>query len=266
VSDHALEALAPASRGAGRPTWLGAAWRQYRLERRMFWRNPSAAFFGFLLPLLLLALFGAVFAGEQEDLDVIVPGIAGMSVMAATFVALAYNLTFLRERGILKRLRATPLPSSAYLAGIAANAVTNTVLQVTVVIIAGRLFLGVPWPGDWLALVVFLVAGVVCFASLGVALSHAIPNSESAPAYVNAVFLPMIIVAGVFYDAADAPAVLREIAETLPLTHLIDGLSGAMVHGESVGDHAIALLVLVGWALVGVALAVRGFSWEARRG
>jgi ABC-2 type transport system permease protein len=265
VSDHALEALAPSAHGAGRPSWLGAAWRQYRLERRMFWRNPSAAFFGFLLPLLLLALFGAVFAGEQEDLDVIVPGIAGMSVTAATFVALAYNLTFLRERGILKRLRVTPLPSSAYLAGIAANAVANTVLQVTVVVVAGRLLFGIPWPGDWLALVVFLVAGVGCFASLGVALSHAIPNSESAPAYVNAVFLPMIIVAGVFYDAADAPAVLREIAETLPLTHLIDGLSGAMVYGEGVGDHAIALLVLVGWAVVGVALAVRGFSWEARR-
>ncbi|MGH3100777.1 MAG: ABC transporter permease, partial [Thermoleophilia bacterium] len=121
------------SRGAEHrgPTqdWRGLAWRQYRLERKMFWRNPSAAFFNFLLPLLLLALFGAVFAGRREDLDVIVPGIAGVSVMAATFVALAYNLTFLRERGILKRLRGTPLASSAYLAGIAANAVMNTVLQ-----------------------------------------------------------------------------------------------------------------------------------------
>ena len=50
-----------------------------------------------------------------------------MSVMATTFTSLAYNLTSLRERGILKRLRGTPLPPSAYLAGIAGNAVTNTV-------------------------------------------------------------------------------------------------------------------------------------------
>src|SRR5687768_18201042 len=85
-------------------------------------------------------MFGAVFSGEQEQLDIVVPGIAGMSVMAATFVALAYNLVFLRERGILKRLRGTPLPSSAYLAGIAANAVMNTVLQIAVVIVAGRAF------------------------------------------------------------------------------------------------------------------------------
>jgi ABC-2 type transport system permease protein len=264
MSDHALEAVRPAAAPA-QPSWAASAWRQYRLERRMFWRNPTAAFFGFLLPLLLLAMFGALFAGNQDDLDVIVPGIAGMSVMAATFVALAYNLTFLRERGILKRLRGTPLPSSAYLAGIAANAITNTVLQIAAVIVAGRVFFGIPWPGNWFALLVFLAAGVICFASLGVALSHAIPNSESAPAYVNAVFLPMILLAGVFYDDDNAPRLLRDLAEAMPLKHLIDGLSGAMVHGEGLADHAVALVALGLWAAAGSVLAIRGFSWEARR-
>jgi ABC-2 type transport system permease protein len=264
VSDHVLEAVRPAAT-ARRQSWFGAAWRQYRLERRMFWRNPTAAFFGFLLPLLLLAMFGAVFSGQQKDLDVIVPGIAGMSVMSSTFVALAYNMTFLRERGILKRLRGTPLSSSAYLAGIGSNAVTNSVLQVAIVILAGKMFFSIPWPGDWLALLVFLAAGVICFAALGVALSHAIPNSESAPAYVNAIFLPMIMLAGVFYDEKDAPAFLRDIAEAMPLKHLIDGLSGAMVHGEGVADHITALVALALWAAVGILLAIRGFSWEARR-
>jgi ABC-2 type transport system permease protein len=266
MSDHALETVhADAARERGAERWVGAAWRQYRLERRMFWRNPSSAFFNFLLPLLLLALFGAIFAGEHAKLDVIVPGIAGMCVMSATFTALAYNVTFLRERGILKRLRGTPLPTSAYLAGVAANAVANTVLEVGLVIVAGRIVFGVAWPTEWLSLLVFVALGVVCFASLGVALAHAIPNFESAPAYVNAVFLPMILIAGVFYDAGDAPAVIRDIAQVLPLKHLIDGLSGAMVHGEGLAAHGVALLVLGLWAAAGLVLAVRGFSWEARR-
>ena len=117
-----------------------------------------------------------MFAGRDEDLDVIVPGIAGMSVMSATFTSLAYNLTTLRERGILKRLRGTPLPTSAYLAGLAANAVANAFLQVAIVLVVGHVLLGVSWPGDWLSLGVFVCAGVICFALLGVALSHADPE------------------------------------------------------------------------------------------
>jgi ABC-2 type transport system permease protein len=253
-------------RRAGTPGgWWGAAWRQYRLERRMFWRNPSAAFFGVLLPLLLLAIFGAVFAGDHQKLDVIVPGIAGMSIMSATFISLAYNLTTLRERGILKRLRGTPLAPSAYITGLAANAVANAAVQLAIVIGVGRLAFGVAWPSDWGSLALFAVAGVVCFALLGVALSHAIPNPESAPAYVNAVFLPQILLAGVFYDAHHAPTAVHDVAQVLPLTHLVDGLSGAMVHHTGVSHHLDALLVLALWAVLGAALAVRGFSWERRR-
>ncbi len=246
---------------------MGAAvWRQYRLERRMFWRNPSAAFFNFALPLIFLALFGAVFADDQETLDVIVPGIAGMSVMSTTFSALAMNLTFLREQGVLKRIRGTPLPPGAYLGGIAANAVTNTVIQIAVITVAGKLLFRVDWPRDLLALGVFVAAGVVCFALLGVALSHAIPNFDSAPAYVNAVFLPVIFISGVFYDVDRTPAILRDIAEVLPLKHVIDGLSGAMVTGQGLGEQGVALLVIGLWTALGLVLAVRGFSWESRRG
>ena len=78
------------------PSTAVLAWHQYRLERRMFWRNPSAAFFNFVLPLLFLFLIGAIVSGDQDQLDVIVPGIAGMSVLSTTFSALAMNLTFLR--------------------------------------------------------------------------------------------------------------------------------------------------------------------------
>ena len=245
---------------------LALTWRQYRLERKMFWRNPSAAFFNFVLPLLFLLLFGAIFAGSQQDLDVIVPGIAGMSVMTTTFVALAMNMVFLREQGVLKRLRGTPLPSGAYLGGLAAHSITNTAIQLSFVVAAGTLLFGVGLPENWLMLGVFVAAGVICLGSLGVALSHAIPNFDSAPAYVNAIFLPVIVISGVFYDADNAPAFMRDVAEVLPLTHLIDGLSAAMVTGAPFADHLPDLAVVAIWAALGTLLAVRGFSWEACRG
>jgi len=244
---------------------LALAWRQFRLERRMFWRNPSAAFFNFALPLLFLALFGAIFSNDQKALDVIVPGIAGLAVMSTTFSALAMNLTFLREQGVLKRMRGTPLPSGAYLAGIAANAVTNALIQITIVVVAGRAVFGIGWPRDWGALVLFVAAGVVCLAALGVAWSHVIPNFDAAPAYTNIVFLPVIFISGVFYDVDNAPQFLRDIAEVLPLTHIINGLSAALVTGASLADHAGDLAVVVAWGVAGTVLAVRGFTWQSRR-
>jgi ABC-2 type transport system permease protein len=258
-------ASAPASAAARAPSTLALAWRQYRLERRLFWRNPSAAFFNFLLPLLFLGFFGAILHGNQHDLNVIVPGIAGMAVLATTFSALAFNLTFLRETGVLKRMRGLPLPSGAYLSGIAANAVTNTFLQLVIIVVAGKVLFGVNGLRNPLELVVFAGLGVVCFASLGVAFSHVIPNFDSAPAYVNAVFLPVIFISGVFYDVKNVPAFLRDIAEALPLKHLIDGLQGAMVTGKGIGAHTSSLAVLAIWAAVGIFFAIRGFSWESRR-
>src|SRR5437870_8884026 len=244
---------------------VALTWRQYRLERRMFWRNPSAAFFNFLLPLLFLGFFGAILHGRQHDLDRLVPGIAGMSVMSTTFTALAYNIVFLRENGVLKRIRGTPLPTLSYFGGVALNAVTNTALQIAIIVVSGKLFFGLSWPSDWGELAVFVIAGVVCFAALGVAFAHVIPNFESTAAYVNAVFLPVVFVSFYVFDSSSAPEFLRTLAEALPLYPLIHGLSGAMVTGASVSKSLSDLAVIAVWAVLGIWLAVSGFSWEQRR-
>ncbi len=241
---------------------IALGWRQYRLERKMFWRNPSAAFFNFVLPLLFLTAGGIILSGSQRDLDKLLPAIAAMSVMATTFTALAYNIVFLRERGVLKRIRGTPLPTLSYFGGVSANAVTNTTIQLAVVIVAGRLIFGIGWPKDWLSLIVFVFVGVVSLAALGVAFAHVIPNFESTAAYVNAVFLPVVFVSFYVFDSASAPGFLRSIAEALPLEPLITGLSGAMVTGAGLSSNLDQLAVIALWGAFGIYLAVRGFSWE----
>jgi ABC-2 type transport system permease protein len=237
-------------------------WRQFRFERRMFWRNPSAAFFNFMLPLLFLFLIASVFGHKIKDLNTLVPGIAGMAVMTTTFTALAFNITFLREQGILKRIRGTPMPPVSYFGGLLLHSVTNAVVQVGLVVSIGHLVYGLGWPRDWLELVVFTLVGVTAFGSLGIALAHAIPNFDAAPAYVNAVFLPLIFISGTFYSTSGLPGPLEAAARALPLKHVIDGLRAAIVTGSGLGHHLGALAALAAWAIGGTTLAVRYFRWE----
>jgi ABC-2 type transport system permease protein len=239
---------------------VALAWEQFRFERKLFWRNPSAAFFNFLLPLLLLVLTASAFSADEKELRVLIPGIAGMGVLATTFTALAFNLTILRDEGVLKRWRGTPMPAGAYLAGLLGSAALNAFVQVLIVVVIGNVVYGVDWPQEPGLVVLFTALGVICFAALGVAFSHLIPNEDAAPAYTNAVFLPVIFISGVFYSSDNLPEALKAVAEALPLKHLIDGLSAGIVgNGE---DTLTSALVVAGWAVAALIAAVRWFRWE----
>ncbi len=185
--------------------------------------------------------------------------------MSTTFTALAYNIVFLRERGVLKRIRGTPLPTISYFGGVAANAVTNTALQIGIVVLAGRAVFGIGWPPHPGSLIVFVVVGVVAFAALGVAFAHVIPNFESTAAYVNAVFLPVVFLSFFVFDSSSAAGVPEDDRRSAAAHAADRGLSGAMVAGAGLGGHLDALAVIALWGAGGIYLAVRGFSWEQRR-
>ena len=174
----------------------------------MFWRNPTAAFFNFLLPLLFLALFGAIFGGDQDEPRRDRPGHRrherhGDDVQRARDehhvpARAGRAQAHARHAAADRRLPRRDRRQRGHERGAPGRARRSS---------PGALFFGIGWPQDWLELVVFVVAGVVCFASLGVAWSHVIPNFDAAPAYVNIVFLPVIFISGVFYDVDNAPAV-----------------------------------------------------------
>jgi ABC-2 type transport system permease protein len=152
------------------------------------------------------------------------------------------------------------MPAGAYLAGLLGSAALNAFVQVLLVVTIGNVFYGVDWPQDPMLLLAFTALGVTCFASLGVAFSHLIPNEDAAPAYTNAVFLPVIFISGVFYSSDDLPEALKAVAEALPLKHVIDGLSaGILGGGDAVGTSA---LVVAGWTIAALIAAVKWFRWE----
>jgi ABC-2 type transport system permease protein len=244
---------------------------QVRYELVKFWRDPQAVFFTIALPVVFLVIFASIFGNETLDdrsgLKVstyYVPGIIALGVMAAAFVSLAIGLVEQRERGILKRLRATPLPPGAFIAAKAAIAVLLTVLIAVVLTLIGRVLYGVTVPTDRApGLLLTLMVGTAAFCCLGFALSGVVHSANAAPAVANMITLPLQMISGIFFPADQIPDAVLTVAKVFPVYHLAQGLlDGFDPNGPAGGIDPVALAVLLAWGLVGAVVAVRTFRWE----
>src|SRR5215472_1562137 len=106
---------------------IGMTSHLFRYDLRAFLRNRQSQFFTLALPVLFLAIFASVFGGSGHTTQVVggqistsvyyVPGIIALGIIAACFGNLVASVTAQRERGVLKRRRATPVPATAIIAG-----------------------------------------------------------------------------------------------------------------------------------------------------
>ena len=208
------------------------ALRQVRYENTAFWRNPAAAFFTIVFPLMFLVIFNLVFGDVGTDdqgepvntANFFVPGIVAFAVVGACYTNVAMGISFSRDGGLLKRVRGTPLPSWSYLFGRIAHSVLIAILLVVIVTSAGVLFYDVDVPTNTLpAFVVALVVGAATFCTLGLAITSVIPNADASPAIVNASILPLLFISDVFIPLDGAPAWLTTLAGHLSSKTLCAG-------------------------------------------
>lgn len=254
---------------------LSLALRQVRYENRSFWRNPAAAFFTVVFPLMFLVIFNLVFGeGEIEEYgrtvstsNFYVPAIAAFSVITATYTNLAMNLTFARDEGILKRRRGTPLPTASFLVGKVLHCSLIALLLVAVVTVFGALFYDVELPtGKLPALIVTVLVGAAAFSSLALAIQGFVPNADAAPAVINFSILPLLFISNIFIPLQDAPAWLETVSKIFPIRHLSEAMLTAFnPFDEGSGFEWTNLGVVAIWGVSGLAIASRFFSWEPRR-
>ncbi len=247
---------------------------QYRYDQKTFWREPAAVFFTVALPLIFLFLFVSIFGNEPVEVEghtvkgatYYVPGIITLALLSASTVNLAISLTTLRERGVLKRVRGTPLPPWVFMAGRILTASAVSVLLVVVVTLLGRLVYGVELPGRTLPGVALTVlVGTASLCTLGFALTAMIPSENAAPAVTNAIVLPLYFISGIFIPTEEIPEAMQTVAGLFPVKHLFDALLHAFDPSTAgPGIRGGDLLVLVAWGLVGVVVATRTFRWTAR--
>lgn len=250
------------------------AWHQFRYDQKTFWREPTTVFFTVALPLIFLFIFVSIFGNNDTEVDgrivkgstYYVPGIVALAVVSATFFNLAISVTILRERGVLKRVRSTPLPPWIFMAGRILTATVVTLLLVVAVTLLGRVVYGVEIPTSTIpGLLSTVVVGTAAFCALGFALTAVIPTESAAPAITNAVVLPLYFFSGVFIPNEDIPKGMQLIGDIFPVKHLFEGLLAAFNPAtEGAGLEPGHLAVLAAWGIVGLVVAVRFFEWAPR--
>lgn len=194
-------------------------------------------------------------------IDFLAPGVLAYAVLNGGLSA-GLRLVGDRERGVLRRVRATPLPIWAFLTSNVVSQLVLVAIQIAVLLGVGHLLYGIgigPSPGPLLAL---LLVGSLCFLAGGFLIAALSRREQSAIVMSNLVSLPQLFVAGVFYPLAGSPQWLQKLSEVMPLTYFSNGLRGLMAQGQTISQTAPDFYVLVGVGLLVLATAVRTFRFQ----
>jgi ABC-type multidrug transport system permease subunit len=183
-------------------------------------------------------------------IDFVVPGLLGMNLMGSAMWGLGFSIVEARQKKLLKRMVASPMPRWQYLASFLLSRLTMLVIEVAA-------FLGLLWELGLLCVLTSLA-----FSALGLLVASRAKTMEAVSGLMNLVMLPMWILSGVFFSASRFPAVIQPVVRALPLTAAIDAMRGNMLQGMNLGQMAAPVGILLAWFVVPFAVSLRIFRWR----
>ncbi len=274
---RARSARGAATQSRGRVSLADAGAHRMRLlvhelrgELLLYIRSRELAFFTFLLPIIFLVILGYAYGDEEIDghlgADYLVSGMIGYGVASTAFAGLAIVLVIRREEGILKRLRATPLPAFTYIAAVLGTTLIAFLVSTVCIVALSMTLLDGNFPKSPVSLAAALLLGGASFAAIGVGASTFVHRAEGVSAAVNAIYIPLSFLSGAFFSQASFPTFLTVIADIFPLKYFIDLVAAISLDGEQIWERPVDVAVIAAWGAAGTVLALRRFRWVPREG
>jgi ABC-2 type transport system permease protein len=195
-------------------------------------------------------------------IDWVIPGLIGLNLMSTGLWGIGFGIVNMRQKKQLKRLIATPMRRTDFLVGQVLARMTFLLLEVPPLVLFAWLVFGVRVEGSLLALAVVILLGTMAFAAVGL-LAAARPRTiEGVSGVMNVIMLPMFILSGVFFSATRFPDEMQPFIRLLPLTALNDALRAVYNDGLPLTAVPLELLILLGWTVLCLAVALRWFRWR----
>jgi ABC-2 type transport system permease protein len=196
-------------------------------------------------------------------------------LLAVGFQSLAIQIPMERDKGILKRLRGTPMPKWVYFAGKAIMVLTIGIVETAVLLAASAALFGLQLPSTaraWLTFGWVSALGITACTLCGIAFSSVARTARSGPAVVTPVALVLQFTSGVFFVFTDLPTWMQQVAALFPLKWMCQGLrsvflpsSFASVEPAGSWELGRVALVLAAWCVVGLVLCLTTFRWTTKR-
>lgn len=195
-------------------------------------------------------------------IDFVVPGLLGMNLMGSAMWGLGFSIVEARQKKLLKRLVASPMPRWQYLISFLLSRLVMLVIEVAAFLGFAKLVFGVPFRGPLGELAFLCVLTSLAFSALGLLVASRARTMEAASGLMNLVMLPMWILSGVFFSASRFPAIIQPVVRALPLTAAIDAIRMNMLQGMTLNQMVLPVCILIGWLLAAFVVSLRIFRWR----
>ena len=194
--------------------------------------------------------------------DFVVPGLLGMNLMGSGIWGLGFAIVDARRKKLLKRLIATPMSRTQFLASFVLSRLTLLVIEVGVLLGFASLAFGVPIRGSIASLLVICLVSALSFGALGLLLASRARTVEGVSGLMNLVMLPMWVLSGVFFASTNFPEAMQPFIHVLPLTALNDALRIIVNEGRGFDAVLPQAAILAAWGGVSFALSLKLFRWQ----
>ncbi|HLQ04471.1 MAG TPA: ABC transporter permease [Verrucomicrobiae bacterium] len=194
--------------------------------------------------------------------DFLTPGIVGMTIMQLGIAGVMFTFVVDRQRGVIRRIMATPISRRNYMAAHVLERLILAVLQVLILLAVAVFAFKVTIVGSLGTVLLMSVLGSVMFLCFGFAVTGFVTTENQAPAIMQLVTLPQMFLSGVFFSRDAVPAFLKPVSDVLPLTFLNDALRQISTAGATLGDLPGDVIGIVIWSVVTFVIAFRFFKLE----
>jgi len=240
-------------------------------QMKAFYREPQALIFTLVMPLmimLVLSLFNLEVTGpdgqKRSYIDLLLPGMIALTATNVGFQSIVFGITRYKERGVLRRIKASPAGAMAFINGIAASRLVQAVGSCVIVYLIGRFIFRAEMEGSVLGLLALSVISAPAFIALGLIVVGLSKNEDQAGPLSFLFFLPMMIFSGMFVPRTGLNDAVAWVTNGLPMTYLVDALQRVAFRGQGFSAALWTDIAgLVVWAVLATAVAARTWRWES---